>query len=76
MLGERGVASLSSAAESETPFRRFLARYGDVNIRTKPTKVHDYTSTQVGFGVLLDDNQFRTPSDRYAEIYVEPQDLL
>ena len=64
------------AAEPGTIFQRVLARYADVNIRTKPSKVFDYASTQVGLGVLLDDNEFRTPLDRYAEIHAEVRDLL
>ena len=62
--------------KSGTTFQRILARYTDVNIRTKPSKVFDYSSTQVGLGVLLDDNEFRTPLDRYAEIHAEVRDLL
>ena len=39
-----------------------------MNIRTKPSKVHDYASTQVGLGNLLDNNEFRTVPETYAEI--------
>ena len=62
--------------QSGTTFQRVLARYKEVNIRTKRSKVFDYSSTQVGLGVLLDDNEFRTPPDRYVEINAEVQDLL
>ena len=62
--------------QSGTTFQRVLARYKEVNIRTKRSKVFDYSPTQVGLGVLLDDNEFRTPPDRYVEINAEVQDLL
>ena len=50
------------------PFQRVLARYDGVNIRTKPSKVHDYASTKVCLGNLLDNNEFRTVPETYAEI--------
>ena len=61
----------SPATEQGTIFQRVFARYAAVNIRTKPSKVFDYAPTQVGFGALLDDNEFRTLPDRYAEIHAE-----
>ena len=57
-------------------FQRVLERYDDVNIRTKPSKVQDYASTQVGLGHLLDDNEFRTLPDTYAEISGEVRAML
>ena len=47
-----------------------------MDIRTKPSKVHDYASTQVGLGHLLDDNEFRTPPATYAEIDGEVHAML
>ena len=44
-------------------FQRVLQRYDEVNIRTKPSKVHDYSPTQVGLGHLLDYNEFRTTQE-------------
>ena len=75
LVASHAEPSHGSPAFPETPFQRTLARYAEVNIRTKPSKVHDYASTQVGLGILLDDNEFRTPPDPYAEIYAEVQDL-
>ena len=45
-------------------FQRVLERYQDVNIGTKPSKVHDYASTPLGLGHLLDNNEFRTLPDK------------
>jgi hypothetical protein len=49
-------------------FQRVLQRYDEVNIRTKPSKVHDYSPTQVGLGHLLDYNEFRTTHENYDAI--------
>ena len=79
-----GLHSKLSALHAEPPagvdapqphFPRVLSRYADVNIRTKPSKVHDYASTQVGIGVLLDDNDFRTPPEPYVKIHCDVQGL-
>ena len=61
---------------AQSTFQRVLGRYQDVDIRTKPSKVHDYASTQVGLGHLLDDNEFRTPPATYAEIAGEVHAML
>ena len=56
------AAQPQTQCAAQSTFQRVLGRYQDVDIRTKPSKVHDYVSTQVGLGHLLDDNEFRTLS--------------
>ena len=71
ITGARHAEGVQPAVEPTVqpdPFQRVLARYDGVNIRTKPSKVHDYASTQVGLGNLLDNNEFRTVPETYAEI--------
>ena len=41
-----------------------------------PELPSDYASTQVGLGILLDDNEFRTPPATYAEIDGEVHAML
>ena len=70
------AAQLPTQSAAQSTFRHVLDRYEDVNIRTKPSKVQDYASTQVGLGHLLDDNEFRTLPDTHAEISGEVRAMI
>ena len=48
-----------------------LARYEQVNLRTKPNKVRDYAAVQDLLGHTLDHNVLRASSPRYAAIRAE-----
>ena len=65
---KRQAQHVCSERKRMSSFHRVLQRYDEVNIRTKPSKVHDYSPTQVGLGHLLDHNEFRTTQENYDAI--------
>ena len=55
-------------ARGGVPLSKLLRRYDEVNLRTKPSKVHDYDVEQDLLGYRLERNVLRSSLARYSEL--------